>query len=772
MDKRFLQFMMASLLVVMAYSLVMTWLFPAPEKPVLPKRPDAVAEAPQGAAGAAPQAGTVPAAAAPTGTAPTGAPAAPAAAEEPAQPETRLTLGSLDPASPYRMLVTLTSVGAAIERIELNHPRFLDGETLHPRGGYLGHLVPQTSDKPAGCLVRVVGPGTPADRAGLRVGDVIEAIGKTATPTVEAFDKALNRTRPRERVTLSVVREGKQVAIEVPLARYPLEVVRPEREDPLSCLVTLDEWQGQRLLPEQVELPGVALRTAAWKPRRLGPDEIEFTQAVGPLEVVKRFRLATLPAAPAERSEDYPAYHVELTLEFRLAAGAEATQVAYRLDGPTGLPLEGRWYAMHSKISPYWRGGAGMRDVVVGFLGEGNHFHHGFRSCETIQRDDQPTTITENQPVVYLGVDAQYFASVLIPLASAQGTSAEGPPPPKFRESHALQVGPDLPKNEVKLVNVGVRLVSEPLPLAPGQSVVQKFQLFAGPKRNELLNAYALPHGLERLVEYGWVGWVARPLQVVLHAFYWLTGNYGLAIILLTVVVRSAMFPISRKQALNAAKMQELQPEIKRLQEKYKNLEQRQKAQAELFKKHNYNPFSGCLPVFIQLPIFMGLYRSLAVDVELRQAPLITESFGWATNLAAPDMLFRWDHILPEFLAGPDGYLGPFFNLLPCLTIGLFLWQQKMFMPPPMDEQQALQQKMMTYMMIFFAVMFFKVPSGLCVYFIASSIWGLAERKFLPKAAVPQPATASGARTAAAAANGSDGAATEAPARKPQGGKR
>ena len=98
-------------------------------------------------------------------------------------------------------------------------------------------------------------------------------------------------------------------------------------------------------------------------------------------------------------------------------------------------------------------------------------------------------------------------------------------------------------------------------------------------------------------------------------------------------LVRSAMFPISRKQALNAQKMQELQPEMKRLAEKFKNnVEARTKAQQELFKKHNYNPLAGCLPVFLQLPIFMGLYRSLSVDVELRQAPLISESIRWCSN--------------------------------------------------------------------------------------------------------------------------------------------
>jgi YidC/Oxa1 family membrane protein insertase len=212
--------------------------------------------------------------------------------------------------------------------------------------------------------------------------------------------------------------------------------------------------------------------------------------------------------------------------------------------------------------------------------------------------------------------------------------------------------------------------------------------------------------------------------------------NYGVAISLLTVLVRGIMFPLSRKQALNAQKMQELQPEIKKIQEKYKtNLEARGKAQQELFRKHKYNPMGGCLIVFLQLPIFVGLYRALMVDVELRQAPLITESIRWASNLAAPDMLFNWSSFMPAFINRGVGMfgLGPYFNLLPILTIVLFIWQQKKFMPPPTDEQQAMQQKIMQFMMIFMGILFFKVASGLCIYFVASSLWSIAERQFLPK---------------------------------------
>jgi YidC/Oxa1 family membrane protein insertase len=238
----------------------------------------------------------------------------------------------------------------------------------------------------------------------------------------------------------------------------------------------------------------------------------------------------------------------------------------------------------------------------------------------------------------------------------------------------------------------------------------------------------------------------------ILHFFYSIVGNYGLAIIMLTVLVRLCMVPISRKQAQSMVKMQELKPELDKLKDKYKGDPTKQsQAMQELYRKHNINPLAGCLPMFIQLPIFIGLYRSLAVDVELRQAPLISDAVHWCSNLAAPDMLLNWSSFMPASVNSGIGFLGlgPYLNVLPLVTVALFIAQQKILMPEPANEQAAMQQNMMKYMMIFFAFMFYKVASGLCIYFIASSIWGITERKLMP---MPTAATASGATGGTAAA--------------------
>jgi YidC/Oxa1 family membrane protein insertase len=301
--------------------------------------------------------------------------------------------------------------------------------------------------------------------------------------------------------------------------------------------------------------------------------------------------------------------------------------------------------------------------------------------------------------------------------------------------------------------------------IKPGATSTEEYVLFLGPKETELLRTY----GLEQYHEYGSWAWppiwnfIAKPLQWILHTFYAIVRNYGIAIVMLTVVVRLGMFPLSRKQVQGAMKMQALQPEIQKINETYKsNFEARNRAMAELFRKHNYHPLSGCLPMFIQLPIFIGLYWSLAMDVELRGEPLIP-GINWCSNLAAPDMLLDWSGWMPNFIQNGWFFLpamGPYLNILPIFTIVLFVVQQKLLSPPPTNEQMAMQMKIMTWMMVVMGLLFYTVASGLCLYFIASSLWGLAERKFMPK----KPLAAGAAATTPAApvrpsTNGSSAAA-------------
>jgi YidC/Oxa1 family membrane protein insertase len=466
------------------------------------------------------------------------------------------------------------------------------------------------------------------------------------------------------------------------------------------------------------------------------------------LEVVKRYKLARIEKNPDGSSA--PAYHLMLHVEIR-NIGKKAHSVAYQLDGPTGLPTEGWWYSYTYRISRDWSRLA-LRDVALKF--HGNFVLVGsmplaeqrFKEIEA-QRDGKPVpedAVTKSwpelpqAPLAFAGVDAQYFASALIPQNQTQpGQKSEA----WLADIRPMIVG-EVPKDltERSKVDCTCRLTSVAATLDPGKKFEHDYQVFIGPKQPALLDQYGEGPGnqLNDLVYYGWFGWVAAPMVAVLEFFHWIVGNYGIAILMLTVLVRLCMFPLSRKQALSARKMQELQPEMKKINEKYKaNAEQRTKAMQELWRKHNYNPMGGCLLVFVQLPIFMGLYRSLMVNVELRGTSLLGQGVRWCSNLAAPDMLWNWQHVIPDFLSAPTSWIGPYLNILPLLTVGLFVWQQSMFMPPATDESTAMQQKIMKFMTIGMGILYFKVASGLCLYFIASSMWGIAERKLLPKTLGP-----------------------------------
>lgn len=230
-------------------------------------------------------------------------------------------------------------------------------------------------------------------------------------------------------------------------------------------------------------------------------------------------------------------------------------------------------------------------------------------------------------------------------------------------------------------------------------------------------------------------------LHGVLGAIHFVVPSYGLDIILLTVLVRLLMFPFTRGQAISSMRMQALAPELKELQAKHGNDRQKMaQAQMELYRKNGINPLSGCLPMLLQMPVMMGLYFALQESVFFRLAPV---ELTWIRNLAAPDMLLEWGDRVP-WISRPSDYggfiyLGPCLNLLPLFAMSLMVIQQKLFMPPPTSDEMKQQQDMMMVMSVVMSVMFYRVPSGLCLYFIVSSVWGLAERQFLPK---PQPLAA------------------------------
>lgn len=244
----------------------------------------------------------------------------------------------------------------------------------------------------------------------------------------------------------------------------------------------------------------------------------------------------------------------------------------------------------------------------------------------------------------------------------------------------------------------------------PGQNT---FRLYAGPKDHDRLAALNL--GLEHVIDFGFFSIIARPLFWILKLFYRFVGNYGWAIILLTIAVRVPFIPLINKGQTSMKKMQEIQPKMTEVREKYKNDPKKMQVEmSELYKKHKVNPVGGCLPMLLQIPVFFALYKVLLVSIELRSAPFML----WVKDLSAPDTLFG--HI-PAMIPLIGGFaLGP----LP-IVMGITMVIQQKMTPSTMDPKQA---KMMMLMPIVFTFMFLNFASGLVLYWLVNNLFGIAQQ--------------------------------------------
>lgn len=243
-----------------------------------------------------------------------------------------------------------------------------------------------------------------------------------------------------------------------------------------------------------------------------------------------------------------------------------------------------------------------------------------------------------------------------------------------------------------------IRAMSPSISVAPGETKTESARLYVGPKLQSTLDQIA--PGLSLTVDYGMFTIIAEPLHWLLTQFHKITGNWGFAIILLVLLIKAVFFKLSESQFRSGAKMRKLQPRLAALKERYGD--DRQKfaaAQMELFQKEKINPFSSCLPMFIQIPVFFALYWVLLESVELRQAPFI----GWIQNLTAPD---------------------PYF-VLPVLNAVIMIATQHLTPTAGMDPTQA---KMMKLMPVVFSVLFAFFPAGLVLYYVVNGGLGLLQQ--------------------------------------------
>ncbi len=263
----------------------------------------------------------------------------------------------------------------------------------------------------------------------------------------------------------------------------------------------------------------------------------------------------------------------------------------------------------------------------------------------------------------------------------------------------------------------------QPVVIAPGKQTAVTSRFFAGAKEVSVLDAYeraGIPY-FDRAIDWGWFVWFEKPIFSLLDWLFRHVGNFGVAIILLTCVVRALLFPVAQRQFASMASMRKVQPKMKALQERYKDDKPTlQQEMMKLYQAEKVNPLAGCLPIFIQMPIFIALYKVLMLSIEMRHQPFVL----WIRDLSAPDPL------TPINLFGYLPFDPPSMLHLGVLAIllGITMWLQMRLSPPAGDPAQQQVMMFMPWMMMLF---FAPLAAGLQLYYVMNNLLSLAQQQFL-----------------------------------------
>ncbi len=261
--------------------------------------------------------------------------------------------------------------------------------------------------------------------------------------------------------------------------------------------------------------------------------------------------------------------------------------------------------------------------------------------------------------------------------------------------------------------------------IAPGGQAQATHRLFAGAKVVDILRGYEQKDGIARFdnaVDWGWFWFLTQPLFWLLDYFYKFIGNFGLAILMLTVVVKLLFFPLANASFKSMSKMKKVQPQMEEIRKLHKDDPQRQQQEMmELYKREKVNPLTGCLPMLIQIPVFFSLYKVLYVTIEMRQAPF----YGWIHDLSAPDptSILNLFGLLPYHIpAFVPAWLS--IGIWPIL-MGITQFVQTKLNPAPTDPMQA---KMFTFMPLIFTFMFATFPAGLVIYYTWNNLLSVTQQ--------------------------------------------
>ncbi len=376
---------------------------------------------------------------------------------------------------------------------------------------------------------------------------------------------------------------------------------------------------------------------------------------------------------------------VKLTKSFNVSAGTYVVDATIEIENLSDETLNDQ-LGVSFYFEPYEKGETSYNISQISLLKN--------RSLEYFQPKDilKQTPVFE-PPMDWVGYENNYFIQAIVPL-----------------ETSGYKIVPrvlDENKSLLQLV-----YLTDPFELPKGERKTFKIRFYMGPKEVETLQKAG--HELARAVDFGWFTFLAKPLLLVLRWFYKYTHNYGVAIILLTVIIKIIFWPLTHKSYKSMQVMKKIQPKIAQVREKYKD--DREKLNQELmmlYRTYKVNPLGGCLPMVLQIPVFFALYRMLYGALELRHKPFML----WINDLTAPDRL----HI---------GIDIPYLGGIPVLTLlmGVSMFIQQKMTPTGGDPRQ---EKIMLLMPVIFTVFFINFPSGLVLYWLVNNVLSIVQQYWI-----------------------------------------
>jgi YidC/Oxa1 family membrane protein insertase len=364
------------------------------------------------------------------------------------------------------------------------------------------------------------------------------------------------------------------------------------------------------------------------------------------------------------------------------ASGAPVTLQSYGLIRRHGTPKTQGYYILHEGLIGV-AGEQGLQELTYARIDKENY----------LPGQKGRGKVVANVTGGFAGITDKYWAAVLAPDQkvsydlSFSGTVAPTP------EARSFQAD----------------ILMAPQTVAPGASIASTTQLFVGAKEVKTIAGYDKSVGIKNfdlLIDWGWFYFITKPMFMLIDLFFKLTGNFGVAILIVTVIVKAIFYPLANKSYVSMAKMKALQPQIQALRERAGDDKVKQQQEMmELYKREKINPLAGCLPVLVQIPVFFSLYKVLFVTIEMRHAPF----FGWIRDLSAPDptSVFNLFGLIPWT---PPAVM--MIGLWP-LIMGVTMFVQMKMNPEPPD---PVQRTMFTWMPVIFTYTLSSFPAGLVIY--------------------------------------------------------